>query len=529
MTSFLEEPVSIRNMLERNARHGEKLFPDHSGYEEALRRVDNRSGTGTLYDDLGGEGIQCDRSIIMVKGTYHQGPYDQLQADSTLHIGSEFGGLDVVTFPPDSKVAERIIQLRGLIPPTVAVPLAKDAGRDVRNDIIRTRVQNSKVKGFITNVLRLPVTTGDLDKDNTEDLGISGTYAPAERIEKATREFVRNVVAKTRGLNPDQISLSYGADEALTMILAAQTRQGQKPQDVAVSGHEYRRFLESSGALFNCRLFGLNPCYGDINKTELRKGANIVYFSTPNNPTGISLTVEEIRQLIGKTEPRTTVIVDITGLDADSKTGTPAEIVGMSSEIQDRTVFVIDSLSKKEMSPWLRIGWLTCNDPSVLSGLRTVEARCSPVVGRVFHNRMTWLDTNNVKRDMAKYLLKFHIVARALELSSTDAFRIFRSPHAVNAGRYPSGCYFVVEFDTIPRRDQYLQRLSQIGQNEFNVPIVAPFIGNDTRNRFPRSVHLPSSQVATRGLPFMSDKCVRLCATGPAFQLDALAEACGIS
>lgn len=102
---------AVLEIQRRNALHGATVAPDRTGYEEALRRVNNNTGEGSLYADIATKySLDAGTFVIVVAGTYQPSPTVTISPINTKHIG----GLDIIVF--DHPSLEQMRQIRKSIP-----------------------------------------------------------------------------------------------------------------------------------------------------------------------------------------------------------------------------------------------------------------------------------------------------------------------------------------------------------------------------------------------------------------------------
>jgi aspartate/methionine/tyrosine aminotransferase len=104
----------------------------------------------------------------------------------------------------------------------------------------------------------------------------------------------------------------------------------------------------------------------------LTPATRLVSLALPQNPSGVSATVAEVRALVSAVEERTpdaVVLVDETYRESTyGDTPIPASTAALGPR-----VVTCSSLSKAHGAPGLRIGWLTCTDPDLYERLRNAK------------------------------------------------------------------------------------------------------------------------------------------------------------
>ncbi|MDP2736767.1 MAG: aminotransferase class I/II-fold pyridoxal phosphate-dependent enzyme [bacterium] len=536
MIELPELPASLDEIHRRNAEFGESYSVGSTGYEEALRRCNNAdtTGSGVLATKLKEKypNKTPHRTFFFPVGMWEQGPYGLPGGHSTQRIAD----IDAVTFPPRPGILAEIAQLRRFIPPTLPVPLTKGAERELTKDPSR-RPRKGKVEAFLTNA-RTHLTNNVEGEQSviTGEIDVADSALDSEDAKNAalSRKFVRANLAETRGVSPDDITLFYGAEEALVMT-AALLRKGfidviKTHNKLSIPPHDYRRFMILAD-LLGYKMFPLNIDYNNPEKTHYKKEVKLVYFSNPNNPHGQTLSVDEIESLLKKFDDETTVIIDTTGISHKSSVAQYTSDLHALAQTMTQHIIIIGSTSKEEQSPWLRIGFAISNRSVMHDQLRLVEAHIPPNLGRVFSNRMTWVEDQGLRAAEREYMKAFYETLTDIEKRSDGRMRIYRPESAIEAKREPSGYYCVIEFKSDEDSRRFNELLIQKGTEQFNMPIIPPMQGGNRRlaTVTPRHSQLDPKSFNRPGMPYMPTKSHRLCTTGSVFTLTALAEILGIT
>lgn len=533
MIKLPELPASLDEIHRRNAKFGESYSAGSTGYEEALRRCNNSgtTGDGVLARKLraANPDAATHRTIFFPAGTWEQGPYD-LGGD---HIKRRIADVDAVTFPPTSGILRRIADFRRLIPPSLPVPLTKGAERVLKKDPSR-RERKLKVDRFLGEAKKYLTEKAENNDDAsviTGDIDATGSALAVGDARDAalSRKFVRTSLAEARGVSPDDITLFYGAEEALVMT-AALLRKGfngaiKSHDKLCIPPHDYRRFMILADAL-GFRMFPLNVNYQDPLQTHYKKDIELVYFSNPNNPHGQTLSVDAISSLLDNFNEGATVIIDTTGISHEFSVAQYTSDLHALAQTRNQHIIIVGSMSKEEQSPWLRIGFAISNRSVMHDQLRLVEARIPPNLGRVFSNRMTWVEDQDLRTEEREYMKAFYKTLIDIEKRSNGRMRIYRPDSAVEANKDPSGYYCVIEFKTYVDSHKFNELLLQKGGEQFDVPIVPPMQGGNRRRVTvtPRHSQLDPKSFNRPGMPYMPTKSHRLCTTGSVFTLAALLE-----
>ena len=210
---------------------------------------------------------------------------------------------------------------------------------------------------------------GDLvDPDALADLplGYGSSSGDAE---------LRALIGAGAGVDGGQVLLTGGAIEA--MFLLAQDRCG--PGDAVVLASPCfppaRSIPEGLGARVDVVALRFDDGYRlpiDAVADALTPQTRLVSVASPQNPSGVRLTEEELRGLLTAVEeraPDAVVLVDETYRDS---TYGDAPVPGSAAALSPRVV-TCGSLSKAHGAPGLRLGWLTTTDADLYERLRNAK------------------------------------------------------------------------------------------------------------------------------------------------------------
>ncbi len=169
-----------------------------------------------------------------------------------------------------------------------------------------------------------------------------------------TARQLREAIAETHGLNPDNIVCGAGSDELLSLIANAYLSKGD---EAVYSQHGFLMYpiiISATGAKavvareIDCvaNVDAILSCIGERTK--------IVFLANPNNPTGTYLPIEEVRRLHAALPSNVVLIIDAAYAEYvqrnDYESG--IELVsGNDNVIMTRTFSKIYGLAA------LRIGW----------------------------------------------------------------------------------------------------------------------------------------------------------------------------
>jgi histidinol-phosphate aminotransferase len=124
------------------------------------------------------------------------------------------------------------------------------------------------------------------------------------------QETVRVKAARHFGVRPDELLLTNGTDEALSLIVNTFVDAGDTVLLVEPTYAMYRFYSELAGARVVAPRYDAKICFTWNNVlAELRRGPRVFFLPNPNSPTGNLLTKPELRRILN-VAPRTMVVID---------------------------------------------------------------------------------------------------------------------------------------------------------------------------------------------------------------------------
>ena len=124
------------------------------------------------------------------------------------------------------------------------------------------------------------------------------------------QETVRRKAAKFFGVQPAELLLTNGTDEALSLVVNTFVEPEDTVLLVEPTYAMYRFYSELAGASVVAPRYDAAMCF-PWNKVlaALRAGPKVFFIPNPNSPTGNLLSVRELRRIL-KAAPRTMVVID---------------------------------------------------------------------------------------------------------------------------------------------------------------------------------------------------------------------------
>jgi aspartate/methionine/tyrosine aminotransferase len=188
-----------------------------------------------------------------------------------------------------------------------------------------------------------------------------GDHLGAERLRAL-------VVSESDALSPEHVLITIGAASALFILATALLGAGDH---ALVCAPNYATNLETPRAIgADVEPFELRFEDGwrlDLDRlaSRLRPDTRLVSVTCPHNPTGSTITSDELGALVALVEshPAARLLVDETYREL-----TYAEPLPLAASLSPRVV-AVSSMSKTYGLPGLRIGWLTCSDDRLMETL----------------------------------------------------------------------------------------------------------------------------------------------------------------
>jgi histidinol-phosphate aminotransferase len=124
------------------------------------------------------------------------------------------------------------------------------------------------------------------------------------------QETVRQRAARHFGVRPDELLLTNGTDEALSLVVNVFVQAGQRVLLVEPTYAMYRFYSELAGAQIVALRYDAEIQFPwEEVMAELRRGPRVFFLPNPNSPTGHLLSLAELRRIL-KAAPRTMVVID---------------------------------------------------------------------------------------------------------------------------------------------------------------------------------------------------------------------------
>jgi aspartate/methionine/tyrosine aminotransferase len=222
----------------------------------------------------------------------------------------------------------------------------------------------------------------DLAESTTPAVRLDDLVDPAEITRtrlgygtSAGEADLRGLIAAGTGVEPDQVLVTNGAMGALFLLAQALCRPGDRVLLPTPCFPPARAVPEGLGARVDPLPLRFDDGYRlplDRFAAALTPRTRLVSLASPQNPSGVRLTDEELRGVLAAVaahSPDATVLIDETYRESTYGTDpAPPSAAALSPD-----VVTCASLSKAHGAPGLRIGWLTTTDPDRYDQLRTAK------------------------------------------------------------------------------------------------------------------------------------------------------------
>lgn len=189
-------------------------------------------------------------------------------------------------------------------------------------------------------------------------------------------ETLRTLIAADGGgvLGPEDVLVTVGAAGALFLTATALLDPGDR---LVVANPNYASNLETPRAI-GAEIVTLDLRFEDHFRVDLDRLASLitpetrlVSLTSPHNPTGTVIPPADLRAIVGMVERAGTwLLLDETYRELADEIGPPASV------LSDRVISV-SSLSKTYGVPGIRVGWVTCRNPDLMTTLLAAQEQAA--------------------------------------------------------------------------------------------------------------------------------------------------------
>ena len=186
---------------------------------------------------------------------------------------------------------------------------------------------------------------------------------------------LRALIGAEAGVDDGQVLLTVGAIEAMFLLAQDRCRPGDRVLLTVPCFPPARTVPEGLAARVDVVALRFDDGYRldrDAVSDALTPQTRLVSLASPQNPSGVRLTEDDLRGLLAAVDeraPQAVVLVDETYREA---TYGDAPAPRSAAALSPRVV-TCASLSKAHGAPGLRLGWLTTTDPELYERLRIAK------------------------------------------------------------------------------------------------------------------------------------------------------------
>ncbi len=176
----------------------------------------------------------------------------------------------------------------------------------------------------------------------------------------------RQAVAEVYGLTEDEVFVGNGADEVLSFVLMSFFRRGMKIYFPDITYGFYRTYAKTYG--LDMEEIPVKDDFSiDINDYMDLKGD--IVFANPNNPTGLTIPVDDIERLV-KANPERMVIIDEAYADYSGETCLP-----LATKYPN--LVVVRTFSKSRNMAGMHIGFAVASK-EIIADLNCIKMSFNP-------------------------------------------------------------------------------------------------------------------------------------------------------
>ncbi len=209
-----------------------------------------------------------------------------------------------------------------------------------------------------------------LQSDKSAEVNVS-TYCDSMGIKGAREAIVRDAweAKKISGISPDDVLVTSGASEAITLCIAALLNPGENIMTPSPGYPLYSGQIPVYHGELNP--YNLNEEDGwQIDFEELERCVNdktkAIVVINPNNPTGANYREESISAILKFAKKHNLVVFADEIYDKLLMDG--GKHISIASLSKDVPVITFGGLSKNYIMPGWRVGWAIFSDPSEVMG-----------------------------------------------------------------------------------------------------------------------------------------------------------------
>ena len=255
---------------------------------------------------------------------------------------------------------------------------------------------------------------------HTDPIALHGytSATGAYEVRKVISDYINSRF--NAGLDPDCIYMTCGAAASLTITLNALVNTGDEVIVFAPYFPEYKVFSSHAGA----RLIAVESLDGtfqiDFGKLEaaLSPKTKAVIINSPNNPTGATLSLEELKQWVEYALEYDFLLLNDECYSEIYSISKPTSILHACLEIGNerfKNVLALNSISKRSSAPGLRSGFIA-GDSNILKPYlqyRTYVGCASPLPLQ-YAAAFAWSEDSHTESSRAQYAKNLQLAKEIL-------------------------------------------------------------------------------------------------------------------
>lgn len=226
-------------------------------------------------------------------------------------------------------------------------------------------------------------TVGELLGDRVDELGELGEL-PLAYGSPAGERRLRDLIGARTGVPAEQVEVTTGAASAIFLLaLLALDGDGEVVVQRPCFPPMHDAVLGLGGRVVPVRATFRDGYRLDLDALTgcLTPRTRLVLLASPQNPSGVSLTVEEVTavaEAMARRCPDALLLVDETYREATYGTAAAPSMAGLVPRL-----LTCASLSKAHGAPGLRVGWLTVPDAALAEQVRLAKFNAVISCGRL--------------------------------------------------------------------------------------------------------------------------------------------------
>jgi aspartate/methionine/tyrosine aminotransferase len=230
------------------------------------------------------------------------------------------------------------------------------------------------------------------------------------------REFRELLASEHPRLKPEDFLITAGAASGLFIISTSMLKSGDK---LLVARPNYATNIETPRAIgadvefLDLKFeegFGINV---DTLAQKITPQTKLVSITYPHNPTGSTIRIRELQQIVDLIESRGVLLV----FDETYREMCFGEILPSASELSNNVISV-SSLSKTYGLPGIRVGWIVCRNPQLMETFLAAKEQimiCNSVVDEEIALRFLERKKERLPEIQKKIRSHFQIVKNWIE------------------------------------------------------------------------------------------------------------------